>query len=230
MSDEKKKTMKRVSIMYMCVAMAICVALAVAIAAVSSLSLGEISVPEISLAPDVSTEGTASDVQTGGDTSNVDAVVRTKYVYPVSGGSIQKAYSIDKLVFSQSMNDWRTHGGVDLKGEIGTDVLSYADGTISKIYTDVLMGQTVEIEHSDGLISVYRNLDETLYDNIKEGQFLFAGEKIGRIGATAGAEVADGPHLHFEIIKQGKNVDPAGYLGIAENLPTADPDQAQAQQ
>lgn len=219
MSDEKKKAMKRISILYMCVAMAVCVALAVAIAAVSSLSMNEISVPGISFAPDTSSADTVSDVPTGGDNSNVDVSVKTKYVYPVYNGGIQKGYSIDKLVFSQSMNDWRTHSGVDIAGEVGTDVFCYADGTVSKVYTDPLYGKTVEIQHGDGLTTIYSNLDETLYGIVDEGIQLLAGERIGRIGSTAGTEAADKPHLHFEMQRGGQSIDPTGYLDLAEGGP-----------
>ena len=68
--------------------------------------------------------------------------------------------------------------------------------------------------HSDGLESLYSNLRTGC--PVKDGQRLNAGDLIGYVGETAVAECGDGAHLHFEVRKDGRSVDPAEYVTVTE--------------
>lgn len=174
-----------------------------------------ISVPDISIVvPDFSFPA-EDDKPTGGEASGVDGeVVKpedqeppkpvVKFVKPVDG-EIIKGYYADSLVFSDTMQDFRTHNGVDIAASVGAKVSAYTDGKVSKIENDPFMGTTVEITHSAGVVSVYKNLSEKLA--LKVGDEVKAGSEIGTVGQSAIVEAADKPHLHFELWMDGKCIN-----------------------
>ncbi len=130
------------------------------------------------------------------------------FVVPVNG-LLYAPFSDTAPVFSPTMNDYRTHSGVDVEAAEGDPVFACADGVISEIWDDPMMGKTVRITHADGFESVYRNLAEEVPDGIARGVEVRAGQTIGAVGTTALLECEDEPHLHFELRLAGKNVDPA---------------------
>ena len=134
------------------------------------------------------------------------------YVIPVHGYVI-KDYTMDMPVYSVTMNDYRTHNGTDISASVGDPVYAFTDGVVSKIYYDPMMGQTVEIDHGDGLVSVYQNLQITLPDHIETGVSVEAGDVIGAVGETSLIECAEVSHLHFSIVKDGVYELPADYIG-----------------
>lgn len=69
---------------------------------------------------------------------------------------------------------------------------------------------TVILEHEDGYSTVYSNLLTAEF--VTEGETVEKGQTIGTVGNTATFEVAEESHLHFEMLKDGENVDPAMYL------------------
>jgi murein DD-endopeptidase MepM/ murein hydrolase activator NlpD len=127
------------------------------------------------------------------------------YVMPIEG-NIYNKFSGDTPVFSNTMKDWRVHRGVDIEVAAGTPVHAVADGVVSDVSLDDMMGQTVVIDHGDGLKSIYCNL--TTGVTVKKGRKLNAGDVIGAVGNTAPAECAEKPHLHFEMTKNSIKVDP----------------------
>ena len=139
-------------------------------------------------------------------------VVERVYVIPVRG-YVLKDYTMDMPVYSVTMEDYRVHNGMDLSASVGDPVYAFTDGTVSKIYADPMMGQTVEIDHGDGLVSVYQNLQITLPDGIEVGAAVVSGEVIGAVGETALIECAEVPHLHFSVYKDNTAQPPSDYLG-----------------
>lgn len=144
-------------------------------------------------------------------TSNSEkpTVEKLFYVRPVAGQTV-RLYSGEVPVYNPTMGDWRIHTGIDIKADIGTEVCSVAEGVVSKIYTDDFKGVCVEIEHSDGLTSVYCGLLESVLAEV--GDEVKAGTPIGGVGETALFEVLDEPHLHFEIREDGLGIDPSDVL------------------
>ena len=86
--------------------------------------------------------------------------------------------------------------------------MASANGTITKVEFDPLMGQTVEITHDGDYVTTYRNLQTKMANGIEVGASVTAGDIIGYVGDTALVEISDSPHLHFEITKEGKIIDP----------------------
>lgn len=128
---------------------------------------------------------------------------------PVSG-DIMKEYAQENLVFSETLNEWITHNGIDLRAEKTEVVKAAADGTVKTIKNDPRYGLTITIEHDNGFKTVYANLLTSEF--VVEGEKVQKGQTIGTVGNTAIFESSDDTHLHFEILKDNVNVDPATYL------------------
>ena len=131
------------------------------------------------------------------------------FVRPVSG-EISMAYSVDALIYSKTMADWRTHDGIDIAAQVGTKVLAAASGTVTHVYADDLYGTTIVIDHGAGLMSVYSNLAAT--PTVNEGDTVTGGDIIGSVGSTALAETGEVSHLHFSMTLNDEPVNPSDYL------------------
>lgn len=125
-------------------------------------------------------------------------------------GNILKKHSDTELSYSKTMEDWRLHKGVDISSPIGETVRASAKGTVSECYTDTACGVTIVIDHGSGVLTKYSNLAST--EMVDPGQSVEEGDAIGVVGDTAEFEIADEAHLHFEVIKDGRSVDPEEYL------------------
>ena len=125
-------------------------------------------------------------------------------------GEVLMAFSMDQLVYSPTLADWRTHDGVDISAKPGTTVLAATAGTVSSVEDDPLMGTTVVIEHQGGYATTYSNLQAR--PTVEPGDLVTAGQIIGAVGATASAEAAQSPHLHFSVTQDGEAVDPGEFL------------------
>lgn len=136
---------------------------------------------------------------------NVDPV----FCYPVEG-EISIDYAKDKLVYSETLGEWITHLGIDIKADKTTVVKASADGTVKSIKNDPRYGLTVVIEHSNGFSTVYSNLLTAEFVNV--GEKVTSGQTIGTVGNTASFEILDESHLHFEILKDNEQIDPNMYL------------------
>lgn len=131
------------------------------------------------------------------------------FVNPVEG-EIIKNYASDSLLYSNTLDEWTTHLGIDYAAEKTSVVKASASGTVKSIKNDPRYGLTVVIEHSNGFTSMYANLLSTEF--IQVGEKVEQGQTIATVGNTATFEIADETHLHFEILKDGVNVDPNLYL------------------
>ena len=134
---------------------------------------------------------------------------------PVSG-AVYKYHDPKVQVFSDTMNDYRVHLGVDIVTAADATVSAAAAGTVSKVWKDPLMGYCVAIEHDGDAVTVYKNLAANLPENIIEGASVSAGQTIAYVGESAMVEIADEPHLHFEMTVAGLQVDPLEHFGATE--------------
>ena len=121
-------------------------------------------------------------------------------------GEIIKKFSSENLTYSETLKEWTTHMGIDISAELTTVVKASEEGTIKAIKNDPRYGITVIIEHVNGFETRYANLLTAEF--VKEGEKVKKGQTIGTVGNTAVFEVADEPHLHFEILKNGEYLDP----------------------
>lgn len=133
------------------------------------------------------------------------------FVLPVSGVISQK-HDPKLQVFSSTMKDYRVHLGVDIVTEANAPVYAAADGTVSRIWKDTKMGYCIAIKHSGDCYTIYKNLSETLPEGIGEGVAVRSGQLIASVGESAMVEVAEEPHLHFEMTVADLLVDPLDYF------------------
>lgn len=131
------------------------------------------------------------------------------FVMPVEG-EISTKYAKDSLIFSETLQEWITHLGIDIKAAKTTVVKAATDGKVESIKNDPRYGLTITIVHDNGFKSVYSNLLTSEF--VEEGEEVKSGQSIGTVGNTAAFEVADEPHLHFELIKDDERIDPTAYL------------------
>lgn len=142
-------------------------------------------------------------------TAKKTATVPLTLCMPIKG-DIQKPYSDDKLIYSNTYSDMRTHEGIDITAEDGATVTAAGNGTIAKITDEPLWGKTVVINHGNGLYTYYSGLKDC---PVKAGTEVKMGKIIGTVG-VAPSECLDKSHLHFGVMKAGKWVSPLKELGL----------------
>ena len=131
-------------------------------------------------------------------------------VLPVKG-IILKEHDASVQVYSATMGDYRVHLGIDVVTEENAPVYAAADGKVSKIWEDVKMGYCMAIEHSGDCVTIYKNLGKALPEGIAEGVSVRSGQLVATVGGSAMVEIAEEPHLHFEMTVGGLSVDPLEY-------------------
>lgn len=143
------------------------------------------------------------------------------------GGKSQKSYSdsaesmimpVDGEVTStfgprkdSATGETVQHTGIDIAASEGTPISAALDGTIAETGESGSMGKYVKIDHGAGLQTVYEHCSEILF---QKDQQVKKGDTIAKVGKTGDA---DGAHLHFEVIRDGKQVDPLGIISDAAN-------------
>lgn len=152
---------------------------------------------------------------TGNVTTNAKTTQETEnkkelsFERPVEGDVVRE-YAKDNLIYSETLKEWTTHMGIDIKADKTTVVKSAEAGTIKSIKNDPRYGLTVVIEHENNFQTVYSNLLTSEF--VVEGEKVEKGQSIGTVGNTAVFEIADEPHLHFEILKDSLPIDPSIYI------------------
>lgn len=138
-----------------------------------------------------------------------EAVNIDTMIVPVFG-NISTDYSDTELVYSKTIDSWITHSGLDLKAEEGSPVRAALDGVVLETVNDAQWGLTIVLDHGEGIYTRYSNL--STLDLVSKGQKLKKGDVISGVGKTALSEIAEEPHLHFELMRDKKNIDPKNYL------------------
>ena len=145
---------------------------------------------------------------------------KVTFVSPMTAGNIIKEWSADIPVFSNTMEDYRLHLGVDISAAAGTTVYAVADGTVESVEFHPMMGQTVVISHANGYKSVYQNMQTTIPSGIQTGVTVKAGDAIGAVGDTALIEISEDPHLHFELYKGDVCENPLAHFTVTPINPS----------
>ena len=130
-------------------------------------------------------------------------------VAPLVGEEVA-AFSVDELTYNETLGDWRTHDGIDIAAEVGTQVIAACSGVVTAVRDDDMMGTLVTIAHDDGYETTYANLRSS--PGVGEGQYVSAGEVIGAVGSSSIAEFSMPAHLHFSVSKDGVPCDPKEFL------------------
>jgi murein DD-endopeptidase MepM/ murein hydrolase activator NlpD len=99
------------------------------------------------------------------------------------------------------------HKGVDFAGALGSNVVAVAAGVVTWAGERSGYGKLVEINHGDGYVTRYAHNERTL---VSVGQTVKRGEPIALMGSTGHST---GPHVHFEVLRNGRQVDPLSFIG-----------------
>ncbi len=153
-------------------------------------------------------------VDDGGDNGGNENVTpedgKLTFIAPTAG-NVVKGHSLTEPVFSTTLGEWRVHTGIDISCDDGAGVFASEAGVISGIYSDPMLGYTVEITHKDDIKTRYSNLASDTV-SLKVGDTVASGDKIGSVGDTSVSELAEEPHLHFEVLLKGVKVNPMDYI------------------
>lgn len=158
-------------------------------------------------AKSVDTEENKSDKKSEGDKTKQEKK-ELSFEVPLEG-EIYRDYSDTNLIYSETLEEWTTHYGIDIKAEKGSAVASSEDGKVKTIKDDPRYGLTVTIDHGQGFETVYSNLLSAEF--IKQGDSVKKGQTIGTVGSSGAFEIVDEPHLHFEMLLDSQNVNPTTY-------------------
>ena len=122
---------------------------------------------------------------------------------PVDKGWISSPYGMrtDPFTGRQAM-----HHGIDLAGQEGTNILAVAAGVVTWTGSQSGYGEMVEISHGDGFVTRYAHNKQNL---VEPGDFVRKGEPIALMGSSGRST---GAHVHYEVYKHGRSVDPSSYL------------------
>ena len=115
--------------------------------------------------------------------------------------------------FGTPRSGGRRHGGIDIQGDVGDPVVAMAGGTVVVHPNNGAAGNTVHVRHDDGSLTKYFHLDEF---SVRNGQRVEAGQQIGTMGRTGNTPAQGDTHLHFEMWRDGRQVDPLPSLRGAE--------------
>ena len=129
---------------------------------------------------------------------------------PIENGELLRGFASENLVYSETLQEWITHTAIDIKAPKTTVVKAAEAGVVENIKNDPRYGLTIIVSHSKNYKTVYSSLLSTEFVNV--GDSVEKGHSLGSVGSTAAFEIADEPHLHFEIIKDGEKVDPTLYI------------------
>ncbi len=132
-----------------------------------------------------------------------------KLVLPLEG-NILVDYAMDKLIYNKTLDEWRTHSGVDIAADQDEEVKAAADGKVIDVKKDPRLGYLIIIEHKGGVNTIYANLKEETDVNI--GDSVKQGDVIGWVGRTAPFEYAEDSHLHFEVVINDNCVNVWNYV------------------
>ncbi|MED1605837.1 peptidoglycan DD-metalloendopeptidase family protein [Cytobacillus kochii] len=133
------------------------------------------------------------------------AVIQTKF-YDVHG---EEAAQEEALVFYN--NTYQPNAGIDIVMEDGKtfEVRAALSGTVTKVEEDATLGNVVEIQHAEGIVTRYQSITDM---KVKEGSVVEQGDTIAQSGQSQINQEA-GEHVHFEIRKDGVAVNPEEFVG-----------------
>lgn len=146
---------------------------------------------------------------------------KERKIYAYTDDYVPSIYPIDEKLYKRITSGFgmrkhpiteevKMHNGMDFSAETGTPIMATANGNVRIAEQHKSYGNRVIIDHGNGFSSQYSQMSKYI---VKEGQSIVKGEIIGYVGSTG---LSTGPHLHYEVMKDGKYVDPKDYLGKAK--------------
>lgn len=135
-----------------------------------------------------------------------DAIERMPSIWPVRGrkGIVTSRYGYRKDPFTRDLS---FHDGFDISAPYGSPIVATARGKVVFSGWDKYLGNCVKVDHGNGLTTVYGHMQKC---SVSEGDMVSRGEQVGKLGSTGRST---GAHIHYEVRKSGKALDPEKYLG-----------------
>lgn len=162
--------------------------------AVTTTTAKPVAVTPVTTTTKVSTTTTAATTTTTKAASLFALPLSNKVLTPYS----------EEPVYNATLDTYRAHTAIDFDGEEGQRVRPFANGVVTAVEQDALWGGCVTIDHGAGVISVYRGIEPS----VEVGDELTTDNHLGAL-ADVPCESDLGPHLHFELYKEGKAADAA---------------------
>lgn len=135
-----------------------------------------------------------------------------RFTQPLSGIT-DRAFSDTEPQFFEQSNSWQVHMGIDILAEHGAITAACAPGEVKRVWQDNELGLCVLIDHQNGYESLYAGLSDASY--VRAGDAVARGQTIGHVGNGVLAESDAQPHLHLEVYKDGRVIDPLTvFLGV----------------
>ncbi len=145
----------------------------------------------------------------------VHRTVAVRHAWPLPKTVTQTLTSNYGIRRDPFTDEHRFHDGIDIAAPTGSDVLASADGVIEEVATGKDYGRYVRLRHRDGSHTIYGHLSKQLAEI---GQQVRQGQKLGEVGSTGRST---GPHLHFEIERDGHAVNPIASLSLPRGVGVA---------
>lgn len=155
----------------------------------------------------ISTTEAESNPETEKETEAVSASAKQDFIMP-NDGKILKEFSPEVPLYCETMNDWRTHNGIDIAVKEDEEVLSVGNGKVTKVLTDSGFGYTVEIDYGT-FVARYCGMKQGECVGINE--ILNKGDSVGKVDAVP-CEKNSEPHLHFEVLVEDKHENPLKFI------------------
>lgn len=157
----------------------------------------------------VKTETTDNTTENTSNTQVTEEKKTLTFIKPTDGEIIAE-FAQENLIYSDTLKEWITHTGIDIKADKTSVIKAAADGVVASILNDPRYGLTIVISHDEGYETIYSNLLTAEF--VVEGEEVKQGQTIGTAGNTASFESGMESHLHFEIMQDGKYLNPSIYL------------------
>lgn len=130
-------------------------------------------------------------------------------IWPIDRSQLRAFYGFGVRVTHPIFGTRKMHKGVDLAGRVGINIYATGDGTVEITDNGLRSrgyGKQIVLNHQFGYKTRYAHLNKIL---VKEGEQVKRGQIIGELGSTGGST---GPHLHYEVLYMGRNVNPVNYF------------------
>ena len=142
------------------------------------------------------------------ETGSSDTII---FDLPFEKATISKEYTDSSLLYDATTKIWCTHQALDFACTEGQEVKAVYGGKITKIENSMMNGTVVYLKVSDELTVVYKGLSSNI--SLKEGTEVKKGDVFGKVTSFL-TEKADGVHLHLELFKKDKLIDPTEYFSF----------------
>ncbi|MBU5308010.1 M23 family metallopeptidase [Clostridioides mangenotii] len=127
------------------------------------------------------------------------------------GTEILRGYSEKEPTYSKTLDVWEIHKALDISSEKGSEVKSLTNGVVEDVFSSDKYGYSVKVKDEDkGIVVVYSNLDKDT--KVVKDQKIEEGQVMGKVGDSSRAESEDGTHVHLEVYKNDKLIDPSELL------------------